>query len=104
MRELSEIYKIAQKILACPICHRKYDLSDIKLVGMWQGIYILQVNCIRNHPSVNMTVVISEESINNKSKLSLSKNTQNKSDLININKFEQALMSFDGDFEKLWKK
>ncbi|EKD57056.1 MAG: hypothetical protein ACD_58C00010G0002 [uncultured bacterium] len=96
MRELDEIIKQAQKILSCPICHRKYQIPEIKLKGFWGNIFFLGVNCQNGHELTNMNVVISQNST--KSKMH---NQFNNND---IKELAKVLSDFNGDFENIWKK
>lgn len=111
MRELMEILKLAQKVLSCPICHRRYQLKEIELKGLLGNICVLQVNCFNHQYPVMMSVVINQQPVSSKSirnknnsDNNYSKETARKIDSQEINQLNNQLESFDGDFEKLWKK
>lgn len=94
MRELNEIIKQVQKILSCPICHRKYQLSEIKIKGFWDNIFFLGVNCNNGHINSVMNVIITQKN-------TPKSNIQNNKIVIELTK---VLEDFNGDFENIWKK
>lgn len=110
MKKLKKILEHVQKILSCPICHKHYLLDEIEIIGLLDGIYLLQVKCNNKHQPITMTVVISEEPVDEHTIQSLTtytkRNKLNKLSIkpIEIKKLTQILETFDGDFEKLWKK
>jgi len=104
MDRFQKIIKIAQKFLYCPKCKRKYDISEIKLRGWFDDIFILQTQCANGHKPIIMNVIIStkpidKDIINIVNKKTDAKKIENKNKL-----FAQAIDNFNGDFESLWKK
>ncbi len=108
MDRFQHIIKMAQKLLSCPICKRKYNIEEIKLKGWFENIYFLQANCFNNHKPVSIFVVISNKPINQDIVKAFESYNKNYTSNINKHTFSQLLTkeinNFDGDFEKLWKK
>lgn len=97
MRDFEKILHQAQKILSCPICHRKYKLSEIILRGFFENIYLLNIICNKKHSPISMTVVI--QSVHKKAFQQDAVIGQE-----NIKNYQEQLNQFDGDFIKLWNK
>jgi len=108
--EFKDILIHAKETLACPICKRKYRLSEIKLQAFFADIYILKVSCYNNHAPITINAIITNKPVGDKILKLVSKivkesdfdrNKLSKKDITNIKK---TIDDFDGDFEKLWKK
>lgn len=100
MNELQEILKQTQKILSCPICKKKYQFNEIKLIGFLGGLYFFQVECQKNHSAIIMNIIISKNPIDFRE----SENPMPVNEAINMQKLSKSIEEFDGDFEKLWKR
>ncbi|MEI6040457.1 MAG: hypothetical protein WCP93_03870 [Candidatus Berkelbacteria bacterium] len=94
MSNMPEIIKQIQKDLACPICGRKYELSQIKVRGSFEHILVVQTNCSDGHLTLFMTLFNEQEKTIAKPAIT----TDEVLDLSN------SLDGFKGDFEKIWTK
>lgn len=98
MNNILNIIREAQKILYCPVCKRRYSLSEIKLKGFLGNIYILQTKCGVNHSPATMTIIIHNLGDEMPNKI-----TSQQIQAQDIKKLTKALENFDGDFKNLWK-
>jgi C4-type Zn-finger protein len=92
---MPELIKQIQRDLACPICGRKYELSQIKVRGSFEQILIIQTNCSDGHMTLFMTMFNEQDKAKNDRPAIA---TDEVLDLTN------SLKNFKGDFEKLWAK
>lgn len=93
MPNMTEILKQIQRDLTCPVCGRKFELSQIKVRGVFEQILIIQTECNEGHFTLFVTAFSDhakkiKPAINMDEVLDLSNN----------------LKKFNGDFEKLWKQ
>lgn len=117
MKNIFSIIREAQKILYCPVCKRRYDLSEIKLKGFLDNIYILQTQCAVGHQPIIMTIIVHNQQekhenpaidinidkfLNSETNKQSVKNSPAITDN-NIILLNKALDDFDGDFKKLWE-
>ena len=96
MPNMPELLKQIQRDLACPICGRKYELSQIKVRGAFEQILIIQTTCMEGHLTLFMTVFHENDKVDKKSFKAITSN-----EVLDIS---NKLNNFHGDFEKLWAK
>ena len=91
---MQEIVEKIKKDLYCPACGKQYEVSEIKVRGVFNNTIIIQTTCTNGHATVFMTTI------------------QNQKKEIEDNKpvtidealdLSNALKAFNGDFSSLWK-
>ncbi len=97
MPNMPELLKQIQRDLACPICGKKFELSQIKVRGAFEQILVVQTTCTDGHLTVFMSM-FNEENKADDTKIEPAITTDEVLDLSN------SLKSFKGDFEKIWAK
>lgn len=87
----------AQAVLVCPVCHRRFERSELRLRGMFEHHGIIQASCSATH---NPTIVIfvADEQATNRSAV---QQPLTKQDVLELH---QTLRTFDGDFRKHLKR
>ena len=96
MPDMPELLKQIQRDLACPVCGRKFDLSQIKVRGVFEQVLIIQTTCGEGHLTLFMTVFNEQDKVIKENKKEIT--TNEVLDLAN------NLDKFNGDFIKLWAK
>ena len=91
MLNLNEIIAQIQRDLNCPVCSKKYEISEIRLRGLVERTIIIQTICSNGHMALFMTTVKAKDE-----KIQPISNN----DILDI---YNALNDFDGDFITLWK-
>ncbi len=102
MKDIEKVLKLAQKLLYCPVCKRKFKLQEIKLYGWLNNTYFLKIYCNNDHEPITMGVVLGQEPVNKNLLNIFNQGITKKVD--QRLQMRKALDHFDGDFEKLWKK
>ena len=97
MPNMPELLKQIQRDLACPICGRKFELSGIKIRGMFEQVLIVQTTCSEGHLTIFMTF-LQEQAKEDNTKVLPPLTIDEVLDLTN------KLKKFNGDFEKIWVK
>lgn len=95
MSSLQEIIKQAQKDLFCPTCGRSFNLSEIRLRGIFNHSLVLQTVCTNGHSPVIMIFVTAYYKDN------IELNPISFDDVISEN---DQMANFKGDFQSLWAK
>ena len=101
---MDQILKQARNHLVCPVCNGQYKLGEIRLRGFIDNTYIFQAFCERGHEPMFVTYLASlhrlEKPISSHFHvLSGNKITQKEAD-----EAKDLFSSFDGDFQKAFKK
>lgn len=99
----NDIIKQAQKILACPVCKKHFNKTDIKLRATLDNTFIFQTIC-NNHKNPVVTVFIATFGNNNQPKLNLNNINFKPITSNDLIEYHKQINNFDGDFIKLWKK
>lgn len=94
MPDLSEILKQIQRDLCCPICGQKYEISQIKFRGAFEQVLVIQTTCNDGHLTLFMTFF--PEKIQKEEKPAITSDE--------LKTLQNKLKTFNGDFEKQWKK
>ena len=91
MPNLVELLAQIQRDLYCPVCGKNYQVGEIRLKALFDRTLIIQTICASGHMTLFMTNFKKEQA-----KKPLSTN-----DILDL---KNALSSFDGDFQKAWKR
>jgi len=92
MPNIQEIIRQIQQDTACPICGEKYELSNIKVRGVFENAIIIQTVCPENHITVFMTIYNKKQE---------EKDPIQADEVLDL---VSSLKSFNGDFESLWTR
>lgn len=90
MSDIREIIRQIHTEQACPICHSRYPLDQIRFRGTFGQTLVIQTVCKNGHITLFMTLV----RLNQYKQVSAN-------DVLDLS---EKLNNFNGDFEKLWKK
>jgi len=88
----NDIIKQIQRDLSCPVCSKKFELTQIKIKASFDQVLVVQTICPEGHATLFMTI--------------FNKLPNNKVEPINTNDvldFSNSLNNFNGDFDKIWK-
>lgn len=91
MPNKNEIIKQIQRDLSCPVCSKKFELTEIKVKASFDQIMVVQTVCPEGHATLFITFF--------KSLYSKSAEPINTDQVLD---FSNNLNNFNGDFKKLW--
>jgi hypothetical protein len=97
----NEIFKLLQTVqrnVRCPQCGRQYLFSDIKIRGLVDAIYFLELNCSGHMPLIATVMLNQTPGVK---KQVLDNSTIKINDVIEMHKF---LKKFNGNFDHLFKE
>lgn len=93
IQPLFDIIKRAQEELSCSVCSRRFDIEEIKVRGMMDGQFLVQVSCHRSHaPALILYVVSTKQRPGN---------AMSTDDVLDLH---QTLKTFNGDFKSVFDK
>lgn len=93
---MPDLIKQIQRDLACPVCGRKFELSQIKIRGAFEQILFIQTTCSEGHLTLLMTVLKEQDMVKREPKPAITTNE--------VLDLSNRLNEFKGDFEKEWKQ
>lgn len=98
MKPIDRILIEAQRNLSCPVCGRRYEISEIKVRGVFDSTYVLQTVCQENHNPISTTFIaaVGNAVFKEITELPISR--------IETVRFNKALEQFDGDFKAQFTK
>ncbi len=104
MPNLDEIIAEARRTLACPVCGRHYEETEIKLRGFLDNAYIIQTICSNGHPPIVTMFVATAGAIEPMKPDMLSSHGRAHISYDDVLKAHKQIENFDGSFSKIWDK
>jgi len=94
--DFNKILADIQKNLSCPVCKRKFTVSEIKFKYVLENLILFTVFCSNKHVPVKIVnLLVVDRTLRKETSFLEEKN---------MPKIYKQIDNFNGDFIRLWKK